>query len=520
MDYGKAAYELANQNATGTINPAYFGANPLASPAKNVESIQKALDKGGHVHLSTPGIYLINQPLIIGDNTHLQLGNAVTIKQASGTNKNLLINKFRIDGVRNKNISITGGTWDYDHASQTVGGDLRTMSMIIQGVDNLAIKDMFMKNAKKYCYLICDFTNLTVHNITFDTHSDGLHMQGPARGIDIRNIKGKTGDDLVSFTIGDFSTYKISQGDFEDIYVDGLFPNGSLCALKLAGNAPYKFKGVTAENIYGTTISNGIAVTDDTADLVGTNVEGLTLRNIKLAPGSGSSTILLNAPVMRDVQIDNFMANGTPNNHIKVGGTAVIESLSINNSRFLSLAVHALYLDGKVKNLQLNNIYATMSVKTAALISIYKPLELLQLDNVRADGGLELIGIVSGANGSDLTAILSNVKVSNFSRGISARKNTNIKMRAVIFENLTTSVISTDQVTTHRIEGDLEILGTGSLSTLATGATLSANGLGIKGDVSKLTPLAWDFMFNTNASVAGGAGPVMYDGTTSTWKHL
>lgn len=68
----------------------FYGALPEAAAAVNRSAIQTALDRGGFVTLTTPGIYFINDTLKIGSNTNLLLAPGVTIRQASGTNKCML----------------------------------------------------------------------------------------------------------------------------------------------------------------------------------------------------------------------------------------------------------------------------------------------------------------------------------------------------------------------------------------------------------------------------------------------
>jgi len=64
-----------------------YGASPSATATVNTAAIQQALDLahvagGGHVTLMTPGVFLYNSGLTIGDNTKFTLGTATVLKVA------------------------------------------------------------------------------------------------------------------------------------------------------------------------------------------------------------------------------------------------------------------------------------------------------------------------------------------------------------------------------------------------------------------------------------------------------
>jgi len=68
----------------------FDGASSAAAAAINTAIIQSGLSAGGWVPMYRPGVYEINDTLVIPSNTHLYLAPGVTIKQRSGTNKLML----------------------------------------------------------------------------------------------------------------------------------------------------------------------------------------------------------------------------------------------------------------------------------------------------------------------------------------------------------------------------------------------------------------------------------------------
>lgn len=285
--------------------------------------IQKALDVGGHIKIQSdvPVEYLISDTLWIDDDTTLELSDSVTIKQKSGTNKYMLRNKGSIAGRRNRNINILGGTWDYNKAGNPTKADWKTTpghAIFLWKVDNVRYEDMKVINAMKYAFLTVDGNGVFADNIQFNTGSDGLHFQPPMKNVEISNIRGTTHDDMISFTIGDYSTYSVSnEGDFENINIRNVNADGCLCILKITGagkNQAYQTRNVTVDNISGTTTSPFISIYDDViegnTDLLGTRVYGLKVRGANVGAGNTLAQIYM---LDGDVEFEDIVsANRTP----------------------------------------------------------------------------------------------------------------------------------------------------------------------------------------------------------------
>ena len=93
------------------INANEYGFLPENDPYKNSKAFQKAVDNGGAVQVTVPGIYKISEQIEIGDNTKLVFCEGVILQReasVSGVNGNAFINKGALKGEYNRNIEIIG----------------------------------------------------------------------------------------------------------------------------------------------------------------------------------------------------------------------------------------------------------------------------------------------------------------------------------------------------------------------------------------------------------------------------
>lgn len=248
---------------------------------------------GGDIRFEKPGTYITDRTWVLRSGTRLWIGPGVTIKLANSSNVPVFKNYAYANSATNDSfIEIWGpGTIDYNGANQTVVG-LGSMASILKGIGSLRIGGgIKVINANKYAWLICNITYLTADGLNFDTISDGLHCQPPIRHAYIRNLKGKTGDDMLAFTIGDYANYNISEpGDFSNIDVAGLFCESSLCAVKMTGDGTGNFVRFRVSGIYGDTLHSVFRIWGDT-NLTKTMVKNITIEDIYAIPGAAYSTV-------------------------------------------------------------------------------------------------------------------------------------------------------------------------------------------------------------------------------------
>lgn len=321
---------------------------------------------GGDIRFEKPGTYITDRTWVLRSGTRLWIGPGVTIKLANGSNVPVFKNySYANNATADAYIEIWGpGTIDYNGANQTVVG-LGSMASILKGITSLKIGGgIKVIGANKYAWLVCNVTYLTAVGLNFDTNSDGLHCQPPIRHAYIRNLKGKTGDDMLAFTIGDYANYNISEpGDFSNVDAEGLFCNYAHCAVKITGDGTGNFVRFRISGIYGDTEQSVVRVWGD-ANLTKTVVKNLTIENIFAKPGSTGSEFAA-------IEI-NDRGFGTSGYSIEVD-TLLIRNLRSQNDAQQSVyfagtfgsVIHDLVIDGLPRS-----AFAIFGVNNASTLAV------------------------------------------------------------------------------------------------------------------------------------------------------
>ena len=106
-----------------------------------------------------------------------------------------------------ENILIEGGIWNdqrnegrgrggHFDKNKSVIGSMTTV--LLHNVSRVTVRNACFRDCSAFAIQIGNASDFLIENITFDETADGIHVEGPsARGI-IRNIKGKTNDDIVA----------------------------------------------------------------------------------------------------------------------------------------------------------------------------------------------------------------------------------------------------------------------------------------------------------------------------------
>ncbi len=238
--------------------------------------VQEMLDKCGEIKIPD-GVYTIDSPLVIHDNTKLSLSSESVFFLANGANCPIIIN----DGLArkyNKNIIVEGGTWDGNNVNQvrdTRGFDDMLTSydpdyyygimMRFIGVENFIFRDMILRNPESYPVQMSMIKDFTVENITFDynmlrSNMDGIHINGPAHNGVIRHIRGSTNDDMVALNCNDCYETEITRGPIDNIYVEDLYAEAGYTAVRLLSCGD-PLSNVTIKNIRGKYRFNAVSFT-------------------------------------------------------------------------------------------------------------------------------------------------------------------------------------------------------------------------------------------------------------------
>lgn len=238
------------------------------------EYLQSLLDQRGEVRVPD-GEYVISKALIIYDNTKLSLSHNTVIRLADGSNCVMLKNQACQTVGKNRNIVVEGGTWDGNNRGQAPDTKPEGMPyyfgvlLRFQEVEDLTVRDITFKDPSRYAIQIMNTDRFTVDNITFDYNMyqkcmDGVHVQGWARNGMIRNIKGATNDDLVALNCDDYyddgEKKGVSQGDIENVVVDGLYADNGYTAVRLL-SCGSRMRNIKIRNVFGTYRCYGVSFT-------------------------------------------------------------------------------------------------------------------------------------------------------------------------------------------------------------------------------------------------------------------
>ena len=300
--------------------------------------LDRARDGRTPVRLVMDGAALITG-LVIWPNTTIECINpSCGFFLADGSNRALLRNgnpDFYTEDKRDKNITLSGGTWNHNargqehhielpgdpyeehlkrnHFSYLVTECKHIFAFEFYGVENIALKDMTVLNQRTYVMLMANFKFATIENVNIvlsdymsANNQDGLHFWGPGQFLTLRNITGTAGDDFIALAPDEAD----GKSSITDVMIDGVHLNNSDQGIRLLSRGTGELDRVLIKNVTGTYRGLGFIINPwfpgpggrvrnvvfDTVDLrcvepaydyidpflfkLGGNIENLTLRNI------------------------------------------------------------------------------------------------------------------------------------------------------------------------------------------------------------------------------------------------
>ena len=467
------------------------------------------------------------------------------------------------------NITVMNGWMDYDSTNQPGRTDPRAMCSIFAGIYGLTLKDIGGKNCAKYAFLIggvadFDFRNLSFYNTAGG--SDGLHLQGPAHRGSSTGHFGMTGDDFVSLTCGDYTTWEISRGDFVDLAFRDL--NADYCAknvFKYAGNTPYRAENLIVEKLRGYCVLNAVTLFDDTvgSSLIGTAGGAIKIRDISVNTGAGMPGVnvsiggkidlleidgidynkcstaavnLVSGSALGVVHIRNIYALSTP----LVGGrscvgihniTADMIDVELNaitdtsghgvvfNTDAGSAVIGTLIVRGRFKNVSgTANAVVWHEYGTVGTV-IFPDLEVV------SNGQTQVYRQLSTTSGAP-SVIFGNVHTDTVARLAEFQVASKCQLNGVLMTNQANQPIRGYGTSTAiRIEGNIQVSGAAAVDvTLATGTPVFSLRGNIRANGTEITGATiGDEFFNTNAAWASGTGTDKrgkYGYTGAAWAKI
>lgn len=244
------------------INANEYGFLTENSAFDNSAALQKAVDRGGVIQVSIPGVYKISEQIEIGDNTKLVFCEGVVLQReasVTGVNGNAFINKGAVNGAYNRNIEIIGlhlecsGVESDDFGNNSRIAGLRAQVAMIY-VENLKIDDFECHGLleKDYAIQVSAFKNIILNNLYITGNKDGVHL-GWGDGFVISNGKFRTFDDPIALNAFDYATSNTHVGWIENgiiencIDLDDSTTTGFFCRI-LGGAWCRWYKGMQVQH--------------------------------------------------------------------------------------------------------------------------------------------------------------------------------------------------------------------------------------------------------------------------------
>ena len=207
------------------INANEYGFLTENSAFDNSAALQKAVDRGGLIQVSIPGVYKISEQIEIGDNTKLVFCEGVVLQReasVTGINGNAFINKGAINGEYNRNIEIIGlhlecnGVESDDFGINSRIAGLRAQVAMIY-VEDLIIDGFECHGLleKDYAIQVSAFKNIVLDGLYITGNKDGVHL-GWGDGFVIRNGRFRTFDDPIALNAFDYATSNTHVGWIEN----------------------------------------------------------------------------------------------------------------------------------------------------------------------------------------------------------------------------------------------------------------------------------------------------------------
>lgn len=236
----------AKQGEGGFLNAASFGFSPDASGTDNTLALQRAVDQGGTIIVSQPGIYKTAGTVYIGSNTSLLFGNNIFLRKVDekGTFSHVLINKGARTRTYDTNITVEGlqiivNGMDVRKFEEAYGlhGQLAFFYIRDLRIERFRCMDL---GKAQYGIHVCTFEDILINDVIIKGDKDGVHL-GRGKRFTISNGIFQTYDDAVALNAHDYSVGNPELGWIEDGVVenchdlnDGKNPVGYFCRI-LAG---------------------------------------------------------------------------------------------------------------------------------------------------------------------------------------------------------------------------------------------------------------------------------------------
>lgn len=243
----------------------------------DTEALQTILDRApalGRLHLVLDGAARTTKSLRIHANTTIECPDkSCGIFLSDGANTSILSNANPdLAKIRDLNISLYGGVYNHNSPGQDRSKKDETAEHLISkwvfamefhGVAHILFRDVTIANQRTFALLMSNFEHVTMENIHIDRRAradhqnqDGLHFWGPGKFLNLRNIRGNSGDDFIALA-PDENDHRSS---ITDVLIDGVQLDDADQGIRLLSRGEGRLDRVVIRNVTGTYRSYGFIV--------------------------------------------------------------------------------------------------------------------------------------------------------------------------------------------------------------------------------------------------------------------
>ena len=237
--------------ATPDHDSAVPGFAPGNTPRDNTRALQAAVDRGGRVVVTRPGVYDVGNTVLVGSRSAVEFAPGVVLRKVADPEPftHVLLNRGAVTGQTDEDITVRGlhvAVNGVDHRFREVyglRGQLALFRVRRAHIDGFTCLDL---GPQQFALHVCTFEDLLVENVHIVGRKDGVHL-GRGRRFLIRRGTFQTHDDAVALNAHDYAKSNPELGWIEDGVVEHCHdlphsdrPTGFFCRILAGSWGPWR----------------------------------------------------------------------------------------------------------------------------------------------------------------------------------------------------------------------------------------------------------------------------------------
>ena len=184
------------------------------SGVKNREILQKAVDADGDIRLDVPGVYPLNDTVLLKSDISLYFGAGVYLSRTCEEDETgpLFINRGAYNGQTDRNIRIDGmkikvNNVQNDHPAIVNSKKILGLNAVVafSYVQDVVVQNFEILDLKEWDFALqfCTFQNVLVENVRIEGLKDAVHF-GRGKNFTVRHGMFRTFDDPIALNAHDY----------------------------------------------------------------------------------------------------------------------------------------------------------------------------------------------------------------------------------------------------------------------------------------------------------------------------